>query len=193
MSYYINPQIYEKIPLQGLEGQVIGGFSRGKRSLIGRRNRGLGLWSLLRLEAGRHGRRLLSRGLLCRSVATLITTLIAALLLPAVLALAKELDRIGNNLRRVALVTCLVCPLAGAELSLHIYLGALVDEFIHHVGLAAPYHYIMPLGIFAQLAAAVTVAFCSSKAKGCHLCIVLGILGIVFEVTYFRVVSNVTD
>ena len=51
----------------------------------------------------------------------------------------------------------------------------------------------MPFRVFTEFSVAVTEALRGGKAEGCYLCVCGGILGIGFKVTYFRVISNVTD
>ena len=143
--------------------------------------------------------------LLCRLGISALILLLCRLLVAALLAIgalrgafcvrafAQELESVHYNFRCVALVSGLVRPLACAKVAFDKDLRAFADEFLHYVGIAAPHDYVVPFRVFAEIAVAVPVAFRCSKGEGCNFCIVARIGRILFEVTYFRVFSNVTD
>ena len=142
-----------------------------------------------------HGGRLL-RGLgISALVLRLCRLLVTAALRGAfcVRAFAQELESVHYYFRGVALITGLVRPLACAKVAFDKDLRAFADEFLHYVGIAAPHDYVVPFRVFAEIAVAVPVAFRGGKGEGCDFCIVARIGRILFEVTYFRVFSNVTD
>ncbi len=108
-------------------------------------------------------------------------------------AAAQELEGVGHHLGGVAFVPGLIRPLAGAELTFDIELRAFVYEFFHDICVAAPDYDVVPFCVFPLLSVAVTVPFRCGQTERGHLHIGIGILGIGFKVTYFGVISNVTD
>jgi hypothetical protein len=153
-----------------LERKVVGRFGGREGTLIGR---GHGSSLGLRSRSGLRGCGLL----------TLLT----------IRALAQELEGIYHHLGSITLVAGLVGPLTGAETAFHKDLRAFVDVFFCHVGIITPQNEVVPFGVFADFSVAVTVTLRGSKRERSHLGIGGRILGIGFEVTYFRVFSNVTD
>ena len=108
-------------------------------------------------------------------------------------AASQELEGVGHHLGGVAFVSGLIRPLAGAELTFDIELRAFVYEFFHDICVAAPDYDVVPFCVFPLLSVAVTVPFRCGQTERGHLHIGIGILGIGFKVTYFGVISNVTD
>ena len=147
-------------------------------------------WSLARLEAGRCivllviwlGGRLALR---CRS-------LILALSAFGVIPLAEELEVVDADFGGVALVACLVGPGPGAQAAFYIELCAFADESLGHVSRVSPGYDVVPFGVFAEFSVAIPEPFGGCEGESGDFCS-LSILLISFEVTYFRVSTNVTD
>ena len=108
-------------------------------------------------------------------------------------AFAKELDVVHDNFCGVTVCAGLVCPLAGTEAALNKALAAFVNEFLCKVCGVPPCYDAVPFRVFLPVAATVCVAFCRCKTECGDFGVGTAALGIVLKVTYFGVISNVTD
>ena len=140
-------------------------------------------------------------GIAAAVVTTLLATTIAlaggsgsaiVALFGSAVALAKELQVIDCDFSSVLLYTILSGIGTGTKTAFDVELGAFADEFFGYVGLLPPGHDVVPLGVFAELTAAVAVALGGGKGKCCDFS-AGAICAVSIKVTYFGVSANVTD
>src|SRR5216117_359982 len=83
-------------------------------------------------------------------------------------AAAQERDAVGLDFCRVALVAVLVVPLPGLEPPLHVNLLALREVLLERLGLFAPQHHAVPLGLFLPLVVAIVPHLGRRQVERCH-------------------------
>ena len=166
-------EVGRRAVLAKLERQIVIRSGRGSgRGLIGR------------------GR---SRSLVCGSGGSLIRRSRSADGGAFSVSAAEQLHVVGDYFGHELLLALLVVVGPGADASFYVDLAALADELLREVCELPPKDEVVPLGVFAQLSAAVAVAVCGGKGECGYFSALSALGGSLIKVTYFRVSSNVTD